>query len=270
MGKKKKVVKKVVRKKNKISKKSTAKKSVKISSEKKVLDKRVPTGIQRLDVLIEGGFEKNSTNLVVGSSGGGKTILCTQFLIDGLKRGEKCLYITFEEKKKQFYDNMKDFGWDLEGYEKKGLFTFLEYSPAKVKAMLEEGGGAVESIILKRKVSRIVIDSITSFALLFEDELARREAALNLFGMIRDWEATALLTLEEEPTPSGEFSSEAMKFEADSLVVLYYLRKGNKRGRFVEVLKMRGTKHSDKVYPFEVGKKGIEVGKNPVQGFFGK
>lgn len=269
---KKKRARRVVRKK-KVSHKKVKKRAARRKFglvKKSSKEPRVVSGIPNFDEMIGGGFEKDSTNLVVGGSGGGKTIFATQFLVEGMKKGETCLYITFEEKKEQFYKNMADFGWDLAEFERKGLFSFLEYSPIKVKTMLEEGGGAIESIILKKKVSRVVIDSITSFALLFEDELARREAALSLFGMIKGWEATALLTLEEEPTPAGEVSSEAMKFEADSIVVLYYARKGSRRGRFIEVIKMRGTKHSDKVYPFEIGKGGVNIGKSPVQSFFGR
>ena len=130
---------------------------------RKTKQKRIPTGISNFDKMIEGGFEEYTTNLLVGSSGSGKTIFSVQFLVEGMKRGEKCLYITFEENKLQFYRNMKRFGWDLEAYEKKGLFYFLEYKPGKVKTMLEEGGGTIESIVLKNKISRIVIDSITSF-----------------------------------------------------------------------------------------------------------
>ena len=233
-----------------------------------LFDVRVSSGILNFDNLIEGGFEKNSTNLLVGGSGAGKSIFATQFLVEGVRKEERCLYITFEEKKKQFYSNMKDFGWDLAEYEKKGFFIFLEYSPMKVKTMLEEGGGEIESVILKNKVTRVVIDSITSFELLFEDELSKREAALELFGLIRDWNCTALLTLEEDASPVGDVVSKTMKFEADSMVVLYFLRAGKTRKRFIEVLKMRGTGHSREVYPFEIASKGITIDKNPATEFF--
>jgi len=236
-------------------------------SGKKDKHERVAVGIKNFDAMIQGGFEKNSTNLLVGGSGSGKTIFATQFLLEGMKRGENCLYVTFEEKKEQFYQNMASMGWKLEDYEKKGLFTFLEYTPIKVKTMLEEGGGAIESIILKKKITRIVIDSITSFALLFQDEPERRSAALSLFGMIRAWNATALLTLEEDPSEDGAISSGAMKFESDSLIVLYFIRKKEFRERFLEVIKMRGTKHSNRVYSFELNS-GIDLKKTPVSGFF--
>ena len=121
-------------------------------SKKNITNKiaRVYTNIPNFDKLVNGGFEKNTTNLLVGGSGGGKTIFATQFLVEAMKKGEKCLYVTFEEKKAQFYSNMIHFGWDLQEFENRGLFTFLEYAPMKVKTMLEEGGGAIESI--KRKV----------------------------------------------------------------------------------------------------------------------
>ncbi|MFH1290237.1 MAG: ATPase domain-containing protein [Nanoarchaeota archaeon] len=258
---KKKVVKKVVLKRKKPLKKT------KKSSVKKEVGK-VPTWISSFDSLIGGGFEKNSTNLLVGGSGSGKSIFATQFLIEAMNRGEKCLFVTFEEKKKQFYENMSSLGWDLEEYERKGLFTFLEYTPIKVKTMLEEGGGAIESIILKKKVTRMVIDSITSFALLFENELSQREAALSLFAMIRDWNCTSLLTLEEDPLDKNKDTSRALEFEVDSIIVLYFVRDMKERQRYLEVLKMRGTDHSKKVYPFEIEKKGVSIKKTPVSRAF--
>lgn len=225
-------------------------------------DKRVPTGISNFDELMEGGFERNSTNMIVGGSGSGKSILATQFLVEGMKHGEKCLYVTFEEKKKQFYDNMLEFGWDLVEYERKGLFVFLEYTPIKVKTMLEEGGGTIESFVLSHKITRIVIDSITSFALLFEDELSRREAALSLFNMIKKWSCTSLLTSEEDSTEEKKLSSKSLEFESDSIILLYFVREKNQRQRYLEILKMRGTNHSKKIYKFSIGKNGIVIDKN--------
>ena len=64
-------------------------------------EKRIPTGIKNFDQLIEKGFEKNSINMLVGGAGSGKSIFATQFLIEGMKKGEKCLYVTFEEKKRE-------------------------------------------------------------------------------------------------------------------------------------------------------------------------
>lgn len=263
--------------KKKVPRKSPEKKALKLHKIHKSLEKarkyqkatrltaryedvRIPTGVKNFDKIIEGGFEKNSVNLVVGGSGSGKTIFAVQFLVEGIEKGEHVLYITFEENKKEFYANMERFGWDLEKYEKDGKFFFLEYSPEKVMTMLEEGGGAIESIVVKNKIQRIVIDSITSFALLFNEELAKREAALVLFDMIRKWNCTSLLTLQEEPTSRSTGYSVSLEFEADSIILLYFTKIKGERKRFIEVLKMRGTKHSTKTYPLEITEKGVMIG----------
>ncbi len=247
-----------------MEKRVAKKKPEKTVKKKPKQTERMPTGIPNLDKLIEGGFEKNSTNLIVGGSGSGKSIFAVQFLIEGIKRGENCLYITFEEKKEEFYENMLDFGWDLAKLEKQEKFMFVEYTPEKVRTMLEEGGGTIESIVLRKKIARIVIDSITSFELLFEEELEKREAALSLFDMLRRWNCTSLLTYEGEPSQEKKVSSRTLEFESDSIILLYFVRIKEKRERYMEVLKMRGTKHSLEIFPVSIEKSGIVISKNPV------
>lgn len=244
------------------AKRASAKKHRARSARAKDVD-RIPTGIPHFDAFIEGGFEKRSTNLIVGGPGSGKSILATQVLMNGMMRGEHCLYITFEERKDEFYRNMLRFGWDLAEYEKRGLFTFLEYTPSKVRLMLEEGGGIIESIVLKKKVTRIVIDSITSFVLLFEDELAKREASLKLFNMVSNWNCTSFLTLETNPAEKEKLDARAMEFETDSIILLYFIRSTTQRERYLEVLKMRGTRHSKSMYRFHITDRGIVVESSP-------
>ena len=221
---------------------------------------RLPTGIKSLDKMIQGGYIKGSINLVEGGAGSGKTILAIQFLIEGIKNKEKILYITFETNKQKLYQDMKQFGWDLKEQEKKGLFTFLDYTPEQIKRVLNEGGGTIDPLITRKKIKRIVIDSITSFSLLYKDELAKKEAALKLFDMIEKWGCTALLTSEDE-TEKSTIMSAALDFEVDGIIILYHTKKRGIRKRGIEILKMRGTKHPNKTYLFDIGKIGIIIKK---------
>lgn len=220
---------------------------------------KVALGIPKFDDITHGGFEEQSINLITGGSGSGKSIFAMHFLLEGIKQGENVLYVTFEEKKEEFYENMKKFGWNLEEVEKTGKFLFLEYSPEKVKMMLDEGGGAIENTILKGNIKRMVIDSITSFSLLFEDKLSKRQSLLALFDIIRKWDCTTLLTVQHDPINESEDIS-SINFEADSITLLYNLRRGGKRERYIEVLKMRGTNHSKDLHPFIIDEKGIQIG----------
>lgn len=231
-------------------------------------DKRISTGIENFDELIEGGFDKNSVNLLVGSSGSGKSIFGIQFLIEGIKKNENCLYVTFEEQKAEFFENMKELEFDLAGLEKKEKLFFLEYTPKKVKSMLEEGGGAIENIILEKKIKRVVIDSITSFELLFKNEFEKRSSLLSLFSMLRKWDCTTVLIYQSDPNDK-KINPNTLGFESDSLTILYFIRREEERKRYLEILKMRGTKHSTKIFEFAIEKrKGIVLSKKPFSGKF--
>jgi len=231
------------------------KKIKKISTKKE----RIPTGIPGLDRLISNGFINKSINLVEGGSGSGKTIFAIQYLIEGLKKNEAVLYVTFEEKKESFFENMKKLGWDLEKAEKSNKFIFLEYSPEKIKMMLDEGGGAIESLVLRHKIKRLVIDSITSFNLLFDTDLEKRTANMGLFDIIRKWECTTLLTVQHDPAEKEEENVSLLEFETDGTILLYFKKVKNKRKRSIEIEKMRGTNHSTDIHTFKI-EKGIKIG----------
>lgn len=220
--------------------------------------KRVSSGIPGFDKLVQGGFKEKSINLVIGGPGSGKTIFAMMFLVEGFKKGEPGIYVTFEEKKEKMYEDMKSFCWDIEKYEKEGLFSYLEYTPEQVKKVLIEGGGTIDSVVTKMKAQRMVIDSVTSFALLYREELAKKEAALALFEMIDRWGCTAVMTSQDTSLRGIEVST-ALEFEVDSIVILYHEKKKGVRKRALEILKMRGTKVPNETYGLRIDKNGLAV-----------
>lgn len=217
---------------------------------------RVPSGIPGLDDQIEGGLVQKSINLVTGSPGAGKTIFAVQFIVSGIREGEAGLYISFEEKKENFYKYMLQFGWDLQKFEDEGKFAFIRYSPEQVHKLLTEGGGLVDAVVRKLGVKRIAIDSITAFTLLFKDELSARESLLALFEMAEGWGATTILTAEQEAEPEKHQPS-VVEFEVDSVISLYNFRRKNIRQRVAEIIKMRGTRFAQKVFPMKIGDEGV-------------
>jgi len=260
---KKKVVKKVVKKVTKKVVKKVIKKETFISkSSKKHI--RVKTGIKNLDSLIEGGLIKDSVTLVTGGAGSGKTIFSMQYLMEGLKKGETCLYITFEEKREKLYGDMFSFDWDFEKYEKNKKFFYLEYNPEQVKSLIEEGGGIVDQMITKRKITRLVIDSITSFSLLYQDELSKKEAALALFDLIDKWGCTAVLTAQAQANGHSNIDLASLEFEVDSIIIIYHTKVKGKRIRGLEILKGRGTKHANKTMGLVINEHGLTVNPKEV------
>jgi len=125
--------------------------------------------------------------------------------------------------------------------------------------MLDEGGGAIETTIFKNKITRMAIDSITSFSLLFDSEKAKRRAVLGFFEIIRKWHCTSLLTVQYNPSDKKDKGLSAFDFESDSITVLYYNKVGIRRQRLLEILKMRGVRHSKEMHVFKIDR-GIVVG----------
>ena len=219
---------------------------------------RISSGVTGFDQMTGGGFKDGSVNLLVGTAGSGKTTFALQFLMAGLAQGEPAVFITFEEKKKKLYEDAAQFGWDLHVYEEQGIFRFLEYTPEQIKRSLVEGGGTVDALISQMGVKRLVIDSISSFALLFQDELTQKESSLALFELINSWGCTAVLTSQAVRVGQNDLAAE-LQFEVDSIVLIYHFKKKGVRQRAVEVLKMRGTKTDGKTVRFYITEQGVAV-----------
>src|SRR5512140_2781093 len=75
---------------------------------------RLKSGIEGLDDILNGGFPTNHLYLVEGDPGTGKTTLALQFLLEGIRAGEKCLYVTLSESKQELEGVAQSHGWSLD------------------------------------------------------------------------------------------------------------------------------------------------------------
>lgn len=221
---------------------------------------RTPSGIAGLDELIGGGFEKESTTLVMGDAGCGKTTFLSQFLYNGaLQYEEPSVLLSFEEPSTSILKHMKRYGLDFAELEKQGLFTSINYRPHEVKKLVDEGGGLIWDTISSIGAKRLAIDSLTSYAMLFESLYQAREAELLLFELLRKWKCTTLLSAEGINTEKMRITT-GMEYLSDGVILLHHPRYQSGRYRAIEILKMRGCKHSEKLCPYEfVEGEGIRV-----------
>ncbi len=222
---------------------------------------RVATGIKGLDKLMGGGFRKDSTNLLLGGTGTGKTIFAMQFIVEGIEKyDEPGVYISYEEDKDEIYETMLQFGWNLKKYEEDKKFAYIQTTPEQIERVVLTGRGRIKEAVEEIHAKRIVIDSITPFVLLSKDELTKREQLLRLFRMIKEWDCTALVISEHEAVAEHP-SSEDIEYEVDGIIMLYYQIEQGVRKRALEVLKLRDIKHEEKIFPMEITKEGIVVYK---------
>ena len=222
---------------------------------------RVPSGIPGLDELISGGFVKNSTVLIQGGTGSGKTLLCLQYLYGGITQyDEPGVYLSFAESESLIQQHGAQFGWDFEKLEKEGKFKVIRYQPHEIVRIIDEGGGVIRDTVEAMGAKRLVIDSLSAYEMLFDNKYRANESILTLLEILRKWNTTSLVTSERAINPAIEGKSR-LGFLTDGILNLYYLRTGLHRARALEVLKMRDTQHSDVVRIFNLDRKGLSVTK---------
>ena len=220
---------------------------------------RISTGIQGLDEVMEGGFRQGSTILLGGGAGSGKSVLCMQFLVEGItEHDEAGIYLSFEEQEDKLIKNFEKFNWNIRGMIEKRKLAILYYSPEQVEKVLETGGGIVRDLIESMNAKRLVIDSLTAFTLLFESEMEKRKSVLKLIDTSSKWGVTTLVTSEHESDPD-KHESNVLEFEVDGVILLYNLRRGDVRERSLEIFKMRGIKHATKIFPMRITEDGIII-----------
>ena len=157
------------------------------------------------------------------------------------------------------FDELVEGGFERNSMlEKQGLFSFEMMAPQNMAEIVKEGGGRVFDLIDSLHVKRMVLDSISSYALLFESDYKRMEAMLDLFSLLRGLSCTTLIILQKPMAPHG-FDRTREEFLTDGVVHLYNLPISGARQRAIEVFKMRNLKTSNKVCAFEIGGQGITV-----------
>ena len=224
---------------------------------------RVTSGVEGLDRMLSGGLIGGRTYLVIGGPGAGKTILCMQYLMEGVRLGDRCLYVALEEQGQELKEDMATFGWDLQRIKildtmqdiASGLWALKTTSSiAKPEFNMRTLVEAIRTIILANKVKRIVIDSLTSIRALYEN---RSEARREMLGFLNFLESTGCTTLLTSELTGPELIME--EFLASGVIKIHLLESEGERVSAIRVEKMRGSNFDKHMRPLRITDKGIVV-----------
>jgi circadian clock protein KaiC len=225
---------------------------------------KLPTGMAGFDIIAKGGLPRNRTTLISGTAGSGKTVFAMQFLAGGIRDyQEGGVFITFEETAADIRKNMRGFGWDLAGWERQGLLTFVDASPDPnvetvvsgafdLSALMARVGHAVK----KAKAIRVSVDSIGAMFSQFVDQSIVRRELYRIAAGLKEMGTTAILTAErvDDYGPIARFGVE--EFIADNVMILRNALGAEKRRRTLEIMKFRGTDHHKGEFPFTIATDG--------------
>jgi circadian clock protein KaiC len=220
---------------------------------------KLPVGMAGFDLIALGGLPKGRTTLVVGSAGSAKTVFAAQFLAEGIRRGERGVFVTFEEPPRDVRRNLLGFGWDVAAWEAGGTWTFVDASPHPDEESVVTGEydmGALlarmEHAVRSTGAQRVVMDSLGAIFARFSDTRAVRRELFRIVSALRDIGVTAVMTAERTDD-HGEISRFGVEeFVADNVVILRNALEDEKRRRTIEILKFRGTAHQKGEFPFTI------------------
>lgn len=222
------------------------------TTSKKIIDKlRTSTGIYGLDKLIEGGIPNNNIISLSGTSGSGKTIFGLQFLCKGASEyGENGVFISLEEDPERLIKTCESFGWNARKLIKENKLIIAKTPLYKFNVLKE----IIRDNVSEINAKRLVIDPGAMIDLFFERSIESRKAIVELGVMLKKLKCTSIVTNEE-----NKYVPNRTDYSSDGIIYLFYTKVMNQFMRMISVVKMRGTKHSEKIHPMKIDKKGIEV-----------
>ncbi|HZA54115.1 MAG TPA: ATPase domain-containing protein [Candidatus Udaeobacter sp.] len=212
---------------------------------------RVPSGVSGLDRLMEGGFPKGRSILITGEPGTGKTIFALQYLLEGLRLGEKGIYVAADEGPSDVIEQAASLGWDLEQYISKKELAIL--NAGTYLSTLGGGGkerqidihkaiGDLAGFVNRLEAKRLVLDPAGPFVLLRDTAARIQDQTRLLMKMLRTSMATTNLLTSYAVPRTGERGMHGIEeYLVAGAIVLELVWKDGQLARSLIVEKMRCT-----------------------------
>lgn len=219
---------------------------------------RISSGVADVDAMLGGqGYYRGSSVLISGTAGTGKTSLAAAFAEAACRRGERCLYLAFEESPAQLQRNMRSIGIDLAPWQQQGLLRIEATRPMMYG--LEMHLAVIHRLVNTFQPHVVVVDPITSF---LSDGLALETKGMltRVVDFLKMHQITAMLiTLTGAGSPAQD-SDVGISSIIDTWLMIRDFELANERRHGLCVLKSRGMAHSTQVRAFQLSNAGITVG----------
>jgi circadian clock protein KaiC len=218
------------------------------------------TGIPGFDVLLGGGFPAGDATLVAGPSGTGKTVMSTQFIVEGVQKGDKAVLAIFEEHPEDYVARASRMNFDLQKMIDDGALELITLRPLDLSA--DEILQQIQDAVMRLDAKRLVIDSINglevTLAANFRDEF--RESLFRMIYGLTGGGVSMLLTIEvPESFVTVAFSPHAVSFLAQNIVFLRYVELDGELRKMLAVVKMRNSGHSRELHAYEITSTGMRI-----------
>ena len=235
-----------------------------IADERSLIPSTASTGITGLDHILSGGLPRDRLYLLEGDPGTGKTTAALQFLMEGVRAGEACVYVTMSENADELTAVAASHGWKLDGID------ILELTPADVRlgedeqytifdpseVELSDTIRAVIDHVEQRNPARVVIDSLAEFRLLAREPIRYRRQILALKQYFVGRHSTVLL-LDDRSGYQPDLQVQSISHGV--LRLEYFVGEWGSERRRIQITKLRGVKYRGGYHDVKIETGGLRV-----------
>ena len=221
-----------------------------------VSDERVSSGLPRLDAMLRGGYHRGSNVLLSGAPGSAKSTLAGLFTEAACKRGERTLYVSFDEGASQIVRNLRSVGVDLSPFLKSGLLKM--YSTRTRGPNIEEQFAELRATVRAHRPGCLVVDPLSALATKLS-HLASADAAQQFLDFLKVERITVVNTSLMDGISTDEATATGISTIADTWIHLSYLVQDGERNRALTIVKSRGTGHSNQVRELKLSDHGVTL-----------
>ncbi|CAN5206070.1 ATPase domain-containing protein [soil metagenome] len=230
---------------------------------KKTRDRaRLSTGIAELDTMLGGGIPEGDSLLVAGPSGTGKSVIATQFIAEGLRRGEPGIVAIFEERPEEYSGRAASLGMDFDTPQNNGNLTLIYLRPLDLS--VDEAMREILDAVERTKAKRVAIDSLAGFEMALAPGFRAdfRESLYRMIGALTRTGVTIVSTVEIlETFTELQFSQYSISFLSDDIIRLRYVEIAGQMRKVLIVVKMRCSDHSQDIRDYVITSDGLQIGQ---------
>ncbi len=224
---------------------------------------RCPTGIEGFDAICQGGLVRNSSNVLIGGAGAGKTTFLLQFLWNGVTMfNENGLYCSFEPDIVETLKDAMSFKWDFTKLNELERVKFLKFSP---RTKFSDLKSELTKMVTKHQIRRICFDPVSVLTLNEENQGKLRDIIFDLTALMKRMGVTSILADEsiEDTILYREKTSwsdtDILKFLADGVIIFHQSAFSEEADRSLQITKMRRTNHLRLPVGMRIDESGIDV-----------
>src|SRR5665213_373137 len=232
-----------------------------VAGAKRKLQERLSVGVKGLDEMLGGGIPAGYSVLLAGPSGSGKSVLASEFISEGARRGEPGIIAVFEKRPNEYSQGGPE-GHRFDRLVRERKVGIIQTRPLdlSIDEMLNELVEAVHRL----KARRLVIDSLSGFELALAPTVRAdfRESLYRMVAVLTGMGITMMMTAELEDSDTDlRFSPHGTAFLTDAIIMQRYIELTGQLQRVMAIVKVRGSAHSTDLRRFEITEHGIVMGE---------